>query len=225
MLVVVEGLDGSGKSTQVKKLRTYMEQKFGEVDYIHFPRYDAPVYGDLIGRFLKGDFGPIDAVHPRLVALLYAEDRHRAAAGMKAALKNGATVLLDRYVYSNIAYQCAKISDTLEREELREWIVNTEYVEFDIPKPDLNIFLDVPIGFVENKLSSVRNGNDREYLSAGEKDIHEADMEFQKKVRDVYLRQCDADPKFIRIDCATEDGSMLTPDEIFYKVKKVVDSI
>ena len=159
------------------------------------------------------------------MALLYAEDRHRAAAGMKAALKNGATVLLDRYVYSNIAYQCAKISDTLEREELREWIVNTEYVEFDIPKPDLNIFLDVPIGFVENKLSSVRNGNDRDYLSAGEKDIHEADMEFQKKVRDVYLRQCDADPKFIRIDCATEDGSMLTPDEIFYKVKKVVDSI
>ena len=225
MLVVVEGLDGSGKSTQVKKLRTYMEQKFGEVDYIHFPRYDAPVYGDLIGRFLKGDFGPIDAVHPRLVALLYAEDRHRAAAGMKAALKNGATVLLDRYVYSNIAYQCAKISDTLEREELREWIVNTEYVEFDIPKPDLNIFLDVPIGFVENKLSSVRNGNDRDYLSAGEKDIHEADMEFQKKVRDVYLRQCDADHKFIRIDCAAEDGSMLTPDEIFYKVKKVVDSI
>ena len=225
MLVVVEGLDGSGKSTQVKKLRTYMEQKFGEVDYIHFPRYDAPVYGDLIGRFLKGDFGPIDAVHPRLVALLYAEDRHRAAAGMKAALKNGATVLLDRYVYSNIAYQCAKISDTIEREELREWIVNTEYVEFDIPKPDLNIFLDVPIGFVENKLSSVRNGNDRDYLSAGEKDIHEADMEFQKKVRDVYLRQCDADPKFIRIDCAAEDGSILPPDEIFYKVKKVVDSI
>ena len=129
MLVVVEGLDGSGKSTQVKKLRTYMEQKFGEVDYIHFPRYDAPVYGDLIGRFLKGDFGPIDAVHPRLVALLYAEDRHRAAAGMKAALKNGATVLLDRYVYSNIAYQCAKISNTLEREELRELIVNTEYIE------------------------------------------------------------------------------------------------
>lgn len=225
MLVVVEGLDGSGKSTQVKKLRTYMEQKFGEVDYIHFPRYDAPVYGDLIGRFLKGDFGPIDAVHPRLVALLYAEDRHRAAAGMKAALKNGATVLLDRYVYSNIAYQCAKISDTLEREELREWIINTEYIEFDIPKPDLNIFLDVPIGFVENKLSSVRNGNDRDYLSAGEKDIHEADMEFQKKVRDVYLRQCDADPKFIRIDCAAEDCSMLPPDEIFYKVKKVVDSI
>lgn len=225
MLVVVEGLDGSGKSTQVKKLRTYMEQKFGEVDYIHFPRYDAPVYGDLIGRFLKGDFGPIDAVHPRLVALLYAEDRHRAAAGMKAALKNGATVLLDRYVYSNIAYQCAKISNTLEREELREWIVNTEYIEFDIPKPDLNIFLDVPIGFVENKLSSVRNGNDRDYLSAGEKDIHEADMEFQKKVRDVYLRQCDVDPKFIRIDCAAEDGSILPPDEIFYKVKKVVDSI
>lgn len=225
MLVVVEGLDGSGKSTQVKKLRTYMEEKFGAVDYIHFPRYDAPVYGDLIGRFLKGGFGPIDAVHPRLVALLYAEDRHGAAPEMVKALNNGAAVLLDRYVYSNIAYQCAKMENEAEREELREWIINTEYGDFHLPVPDLNIFLDVPIGFVEKKLSSARNGCDRDYLSEGEKDIHEADIEFQKKVRSVYLRQCEADPKFIRIDCSTEDGSMLPPDAIFEKIKKVVDSI
>ena len=55
MLVVLEGLDGAGKSTQVKKLRNHLESIFGEIEYIHFPRYDAPVYGDLISRFLRGD--------------------------------------------------------------------------------------------------------------------------------------------------------------------------
>ena len=110
MLVVLEGLDGAGKSTQVKRLRSYLESRLGEVEYIHFPRYDAPVYGDLIGRFLRGDFGSIEGVHPQLVALLFAEDRHGAAPQIRASLESGKTVLLDRYVYSNIAYQCAKLS-------------------------------------------------------------------------------------------------------------------
>ena len=222
MLVVLEGLDGAGKSTQVKKLRNYLESLFGTIEYIHFPRYDAPVYGDLISRFLRGDFGSNEAVHPQLVALLFAEDRHGAAPGMKEILAKGGTVLLDRYVYSNIAYQCAKLTDSADAEELRNWIFNTEYGNFALPKPDLNIFLDVPITFVEEKLQSNRKGNDREYLE-GAQDIHEADIEFQKRVRSIYRRQCELDPDFIRIDCSDEYGMMMSPGEIFAKVKAVVD--
>lgn len=223
MLVVLEGLDGAGKSTQVKKLREYLECVSGSLEYIHFPRYDAPVYGELISRFLRGDFGSNEAVHPQLVALLFAEDRHGATPDIKRVLAGGGTVLLDRYVYSNIAYQCAKLKDSEEAADLREWIFNTEYGDFDLPRPDLNIFLDVPIGFVESKLKSQRGGEDREYLGGGQ-DIHEADIEFQKKVRDIYRRQCEIDPKFIRIDCSDENGNMLPPGVIFEKVKAVVDS-
>ena len=223
MLVVLEGLDGAGKSTQVKRLRSYLEGLFGSLEYIHFPRYDAPVYGDLISRFLRGDFGNNETVHPQLVAILFAEDRHGAAPGMKATLAGGGHVLLDRYVYSNIAYQCAKVADPQEAEKLREWIFNTEYGHFELPKPDLNIFLDVPIGFVESKLRSNRGGADRDYLE-GAQDIHEADIEFQKRVRDIYRKQCELDPKFIRIDCSDDWGQMLPPGEIFAKVKEVVDS-
>ena len=222
MLVVLEGLDGAGKSTQVKKLKNYLESIFGDIEYIHFPRYDAPVYGDLISRFLRGDFGNNETVHPQLVALLFAEDRHGAAPGMKTVLENGGTVLLDRYVYSNIAYQCAKIKDNAEAETLRDWIFNTEYGNFGLPVPDLNIFLDVPIEFVEQKLKADRNGHDRDYLE-GAQDIHEADIEFQKKVRSIYRKQCESDPKFIRIDCSDEYGMMMSPGEIFAKVKSVVD--
>lgn len=222
MLVVLEGLDGAGKSTQVKRLRAYLEKMCPDLEYIHFPRYDAPVYGDLISRFLRGDFGTNEAVHPQLVALLFAEDRHGAAPEMKATLAKGGSVLLDRYVYSNIAYQCAKLSAPEERENLRKWILSTEYSDFGLPKPDLNIFLDVPITFVESRLESARTGSDREYLH-GSQDIHEADIEFQKQVRDIYRRQVELDPDFIRIDCSDEFGEMLPPDRIFEKVKKVID--
>ena len=223
MLVVLEGLDGAGKSTQVKKLRTYLESLYGSLEYVHFPRYDAPVYGDLISRFLRGDFGSNESVHPQLVALLFAEDRHGAAPAMKETLEKGGVILLDRYVYSNIAYQCAKMNDAQEAESLRDWIFNTEYGDFALPKPDLNIFLDVPISFVESKLKADRAGDDRDYLAGGQ-DIHEADIEFQKKVRAIYQRQCELDPKFIRIDCSDEYGMMLPPGAIFEKVKAVVDS-
>ncbi len=222
MLIVIEGLDGSGKSTQVRKLREYLENLPQPLEYIHFPRYDAPVYGELISRFLRGDFGGNDAVHPQLVALLFAEDRHGAAGELREILAEGGNVLLDRYVYSNIAYQCAKLSNPSEAEELREWIFNTEYGEFSLPRPDLNIFLDVPTDFVEKKLSSHRAGGDRDYLEGGQ-DIHEADMAFQRKVRGVYLRQCELDPHFIRVDCSADDGSMLPPDAIFEKIRSVVD--
>lgn len=222
MLVVLEGLDGAGKSTQVKKLRTYLESLFGSLEYVHFPRYDAPVYGDLISRFLRGDFGSNESVHPQLVALLFAEDRHGAAPQMRKTLAAGGHILLDRYVYSNIAYQCAKLNDPVEAEKLRDWVFNTEYGDFELPKPDLNIFLDVPISFVESKLKSDRAGQDRDYLE-GSQDIHEADIEFQKRVRTMYRRQCELDPKFIRIDCSDEYGQMLPPGAIFEKVKAVVD--
>ena len=222
MLIVLEGLDGAGKSTQVKRLREYLTQRCGSLEYIHFPRYEAPVYGDLITRFLKGEFGSIEAVHPQLVALLFAEDRHGAAPAMRQALENGKTVLLDRYVYSNIAYQCAKLQDVQERRKLRDWIFNTEYGNFELPEPDLNLFLDVPIGFVEQSLTHQREGNDRNYL-AGAQDIHEASITFQKAVRDMYVAETARDPKFRRIDCSGAQGEMLPPDAIFDKVRAAVD--
>ena len=223
MLIVLEGLDGAGKSTQVKLLKEYLIGKGVNLRYLHFPRYGSPLYGELIGKYLRGDFGSIEQVHPQIVALLFALDRMDAAAEIKEWLAAGDCVLLDRYVYSNIAYQCAKLKNADEADDLREWIFNTEYGNFDLPVPDLNIFLDVPIGFVESKLKSQRGGQDREYLD-GAQDIHEADIQFQIRVRDIYRKQCERDPKFIRVDCSDENGNMLPPDVIFAKVQAVVDA-
>lgn len=223
MLVVLEGLDGAGKSTQVRLLKEYLGSVCGRLEYIHFPRYDAPLYGDLISKFLRGGFGSLEAVHPQLVALLFAEDRHGAAPDIRRTLDEGGTVLLDRYVYSNIAYQCAKLASDSEAKALRDWIVETEYGLFNLPKPDLNLFLDVPIGFVEQSLTHGRGGADRQYLEGGS-DIHEADLAFQRRVRDIYREQAALDPSFIAVDCSDDTGLMLPPGDIFAKIRSIVDA-
>lgn len=222
MLIVIEGLDGSGKSTQVRMLNEYLSSSGKILKYIHFPRFDTPVYGDMLARFLRGELGTIDNVHPRLIALLFAEDRREAAAEMLETISSGGIVLLDRYVYSNIAFQCAKLRSAEEREELRDWILDLEYGKFGIPRPDVNIFLDVPVSFVSERLSSSRKGGDREYLE-GKEDIHETDIEFQKTVRSVYASQCDLDPDFIRVDCSDETGRMLPAKVIFSKIIEVLN--
>lgn len=221
MLIVLEGLDGAGKSTQVKLLKDYIVQKGLKLEYLHFPRFDAPVYGDLIAKFLRGDFGAIDQVHPQLVALLFAEDRRDASKQIREWLDDGRCVLLDRYVYSNIAYQCSKLKDKAKAKELREWIFNLEYNIYNIPKPDVNLFLDVPISFVDKKLKENREGDDREYLK-GKEDIHEANIQFQIDVREIYLEQTSLDKDFIRVECSGGDGQMLPPQEIFTNIEKAL---
>lgn len=233
MLIVLEGLDGAGKSTQVKLLKQFLTDKGVNLRYLHFPRYDAPLYGELIGKYLRGDFGSIEQVHPQIVALLFALDRMDAAATIKEWLAAGDCVLLDRYVYSNIAYQCAKMA-TQEHygpqreelaEELRNWIFDTEYNKYGIPKPDLNLFLDVPISFVDSKLKESRSGDDdRDYLN-GKEDIHEADIKFQISVRDFYLKQTQADKDFVKVCCQDADGNMLPPDQIFRNISAQVEKL
>ena len=219
MLIVLEGLDGAGKSTQLKMLCNYLEQSGKRLKYLHFPRYDVQPFGGLISNFLKGEYGSNEAVHPQLVALLFAEDRHAASRQIDRWMDDGYTVVLDRYVYSNIAFQTAKLKDPAKAVELRDWIFDLEYNTFNIPQPDLNLFLDVPIGFVESELQHTRSGSDRDYL-AGAQDIHEADIEFQKKVRQVYCECCSRDDSFIRIDCADPfTGKILSPEDIFSKIK------
>jgi thymidylate kinase len=224
MLIVLEGLDGAGKSTQVKLLKEYLTKRCGELEYIHFPRYQAPVYGDLISRFLRGDFGANDQVHPQLVALLFAEDRRDAGDQIRGWMDQGHVVVLDRYVYSNIAFQCAKMPDKAEADALRDWIFDLEYTRFGIPRPTLNLFLDVPLTFVDAKLRSNRKGGDRSYL-AGKSDIHEADLSFQERVRDRYREQCALDKTFLRIECADPEGHMLPAADIFRRIRNEIDAI
>jgi dTMP kinase len=218
---VIEGIDGAGKSTQIKLLRDFFSKKGYACEYLHFPRTEAPFFGELIARFLRGEFGLLNDVDPYLVAMLYACDRKDASTMINTWLSEGKIVLLDRYTYSNIAYQCAKLKNAMEQDKLMQWILSLEFNHFDLPKPDLNIFLDVPFAFTERNLSKTRTGNDRKYLE-GTRDIHEENMVFQKMVRDIYIRVSRSDDQLAVIDCSNIKGDMLQSSEIFNLIIKIL---
>jgi dTMP kinase len=207
--IVIEGLDGSGKSTQIALLTEYFQAQGIETRFIHFPRHNDGVFGTLIAQFLRGEFGAVDGVHPQLVALLFAEDRRDFAGQMQEWLDQGCTVLCDRYVMSNIAFQCAKLKDPSEKAALRKWILDFEYSYNRIPKPDVSLYLDVPFAFTEHALTARLQAHARDYLD-GKADIHEQDFSLQRAVKREYEAMVDMDAGIRRIACAN-DGQEMRP--------------
>lgn len=220
--IVLEGLDGAGKSTQVNFIREFLEKKNIQTKFLHFPRTDSPFFGEMVARFLRGEFGNLDNVNPYIVAMLYAGDRKDAANSVQDWLSNNFVVIADRYVYSNIAYQCAKLSKSEEKKKLSRWILDFEFGYYKIPKPTINLFLDVPFVFTKNKLTQARTGEERDYLK-GVADIHEENLNFQEQVRQEYLNLCNTETNFTRIDCSDHNSEMLPPDDIFKKIKEVLE--
>ncbi len=217
---VIEGLDGSGKSTQIKLLQNFLKEKKIKFKYLHFPRTDSGVYGELVARFLRGELGDINQVNPYLVALIFAGDRNDTKEEIRDWIEQGYFVLLDRYVNSNIAFQCAKFKSEEEREQLKNWILKLEFEYNKLPVPDISLFLDVPFEFTTDQLKNQRKGNDRSYLQ-GAIDIHEEDLDFQQIVRQVY-QSFEGTPGFNILNCADSAGKILAPTEIF---KKIINSL
>jgi dTMP kinase len=211
--LVIEGLDGSGKSTQLRLLREHLELNDIPYKYLHFPRLEEGIYGKLIARFLRGEMGANDVVDPYLVALIFAGDRSDVAASIRLWMEEGYLVIVDRYVYSNIAFQCAKLTNWKEQEKLRDWILELEFGYHRLPRPDLNLYLNVPLEFIRRQLNGKRNGDDRAYLR-GERDIHEEHLEFQEKVHRVYLSLKKKVDDLKIIDCVNAEGGMSSPEEI-----------
>ncbi|MFA6403210.1 MAG: dTMP kinase [Salinivirgaceae bacterium] len=212
--IVIEGLDGSGKSTQLKLLKKYLAEQHITYHFLHFPRTDDGIFGDLVARFLRGDLGRIDEVNPYLVGLIYAGDREHSKETINQWIAAGDLVIVDRYVHSNMAFQGAKLSNQQEKLNLRKWLNELEYNYYGIPRPDMSLFLDVPFSFTTKSLSNHRLGDDRGYLE-GKQDIHEADLSFQEKVRQEYLDLVATDSTFELIACYNSQLQMLEPDTIF----------
>jgi len=220
--IVFEGLDGAGKSTQIKMLGEHLKKQGKSVYTHHFPDMQSYRFGQLIARFLRGDFGENDQVDPWLVASLYAGDRFDAKKMLNEKLKNFDFVIIDRYVDSNIAYQCAKTTCNEKKNELKNWIYDLEYTLYNIPRPDVTLFFDVPVTFVKQKLSENRTGEDRKYLD-GKKDIHEQNISFQEKVREEYLNLFNSEANHFIVGCSDENGVMKKPEDIFAALLKTLE--
>lgn len=160
-LIVLEGIDGSGKETQSALLEKKLRQEKREVMHVSFPDYDSPS-SSLVKMYLKGDFGrdPSD-VNPYAASLFYAVDRFASyRMKWKSFYEKGGIIIADRYTTSNMVHQMTKYEDAEKREEFLSWLEKTEYEELELPRPDLVILLDIPLsvseGLVKKKSPSGR---------------------------------------------------------------------
>lgn len=224
-LIVIDGGDGSGKTTQAKLLVEYLTQHKISNKYVDFPQYYSSFHGKTVARFLRGEFGKFGDVSPYLASLAFALDRASVKKEMEDYLSKGGYIIANRYATSNLAHQGAKFTDAKEREEFLKWLYELEYKVHKIPKEDLVIYLYVPwkIG-----LELTKKKGERTYLN-GKTDIAEADINHRIASEKMYLELTKRYTHWLKIDCV-ENGKILSPQIIHERIinilknKKLVDT-
>jgi dTMP kinase len=217
-LIALEGIDGSGKRTQMDLLAHAIEARGLSITRVAFPRYDS-YFGKLAGRYLNGDFGPLEAVDPHLSALLYAGDRFEAKGEIESALAAGQIVLADRYIGSNLAHQSERVP-TERRDEFLAWLKHIEYGIYRLPVEDLVVYLRIaaPDAYHLIGLKAPRS-----YTSLRH-DIQEADVSHLERTAMIYDRLA-TDPNWVRIDCTNlASGALHSPEEIHRALLNAVES-
>jgi dTMP kinase len=220
-LVAIEGIDGSGKRTQMDLLHGVIAAGEGgqSVYSTAFPQYDS-WFGKMVGQFLNGDFGPLDSVDPHFTALLYAGDRFEFKPRLESALQAGKTVLVDRYIGSNLAHQTARVAPE-KRAEFRRWIEHLEYGIYDLPREDLILYLRVPPREAQ-KLVAKKSA--RTYTTA-KQDILEASLRHLEQAADMYDLLALQAP-WVTIECFDAvRGAMRSPKEIAQDVLASVNKV
>lgn len=216
-IIVIEGLDGSGKATQTALLAQKLSDRGIKVRRLEYPDYDSPS-SSLVKMYLGGEFGskPED-VNAYAASAFYAVDRAAGFLGdWKADYQSGTLFLCDRYCTSNIIYQMAKVSDA-ERDAFIEWQADFEYDKLGLPRPDAVIYLDVSPD-VSQKLMEKRYGGDQ-----SKKDLHESNLSFLLSCRKSALYAAEKCGWNI-IDCC-ENGDIKPIDKISEEIEKAVSDI
>lgn len=184
-LVVLDGLDGSGKSTQLVRLQEYFTQNHIDYRQISFPDYEQPSSA-LVSMYLRGEFGEAaDAVNSYAASSFYAVDRYASYKKFwEEDYKAGRLILAARYTTSNAIHQMGK----LPREEwgaYLDWLQEYEYGLLGLPRPDRVIFLDMPLEISQRLLSTRYEGDE------AKKDIHERDLNYLRTCRESALYAAD----------------------------------
>ena len=211
-LIVIEGLDGSGKSTQLDRLPEGLKAKGYDCRTVSFPNYEDDSSA-LVKMYLAGQFGTRpDDVNAYSASSFYAVDRFASfKKDWGEFYKRGGIIVSGRYTTSNAVHQCSKLPKD-KWEDFLSWLYDFEYNKLGIPKPDKVIFLDMPTE-VSQKLLDKRYGAD-----GGHKDIHECDVEYLNKCRQAALYTADYSG-WVRISCA-KDGEPRTIEDIAADVLK-----
>lgn len=221
-LIVIDGTDGSGKATQTKKLKERLMLEGYTVHTLDFPQYDNNFFGNLIGEGLRGDLGDWVSLHPKIASIIYACDRLESSQQIQTWLNNGDIVLLDRYVSSNQIHQGGKILDEKERKEFLSWLDTMEHEVLSTPRPDLILYLNVPIAVTQTLIHSKENQVEKTYLN-GRRDQHETDTNHLTQARASALKLVAERNNYTEILC-TENNNILPIETIHNLVYAEVET-
>ena len=215
--IVLEGNDGSGKSTQFKLLKAKLEESDEKVESIKFPQHGETFFGKMVDDYLNGEFGDATKVPAKLASAIYAADRWQAKDQLNKWLESGSIILADRYMSANKGHQLSKLESEEEKLAMLNWLDKMEYEVYGIPRPDLVIYFNMPIKF---NLLNDREAGGKEYID-GELDNHENDPEYLGKTNEAFLFTAKHYEYWKVIDCV-KDNKRLPPDEIHELVWKVL---
>jgi dTMP kinase len=219
-LIVIDGIDGSGKATQTKLLVKRLQKEGKKVKSIDFPRYYNNFFGKMLGEYLSGVYGDFTQVDPRVASVIYAADRFESSQQIRAWLEAGYTVICDRYVSANQIHQGGKIAELGERKKFMDWLGEMEYGTFKIPKPDLVIYLDVPFEVSKEWLKQKIAQRSKKYLQ-GRKDVAEENLTYLKNSRASALMLTEANKNWKRIECC-EGMTCMMPEQVHESVYQIV---
>ena len=226
--IVIEGLDGSGKSTQNNLLAKHLAKEGYKVERIDFPQYGTKSAG-LVEEYLNGKYGSSEEVGPYRASVFYACDRYDASFKIRKWLKEGKIVVSDRYVASNIGHQGGKIKDKKERERFFKWLYNLEYNIFGIPKPDFTFILKTSPAFslkLAHKITDEEKKKKRmAYLGKKIRDIHEKDVRHLTHALKSYLHIAEIFPKEFKVIECIKGRELLSPEVIHLKIWKIIKRI
>lgn len=216
--IVLEGIDGSGKRTQLDALALAFARRGVAFSQISFPNYNG-FFGKLVARFLNGEFGSLEAVDPHFSALLYAGDRLESKPVIEAALASGKALLSDRYIGSNLAHQGARVPRD-KREEFLAWLKQLEYGVYALPAEDLVVYLRVPVAEAHRLIGQKAA---RDYTKLRH-DLQESDLAHLEAAADVY-DELARQPNWLRIECFdAAAGALRAPAEIHEEILAAVEA-
>ena len=219
LLIAIEGIDGSGKHTQAQLLEHTLLSRGYKVLATGFPQYDS-WFGRMVGRFLDGDFGSLEAVDPHFSALLYAGDRFEAKARLEAALNDGKIVLVDRYVSSNLAHQVARDAPE-KRSEFLRWIEHLEYSIYGLPREDFILYLRVPPSQAQKLVGQKSQRN----YTAKTHDLLEKSLHHLEDAAEMYDMLSRRKP-WATVQCFDASrNSLRLPEDIAVEVLSAVENI
>lgn len=207
-LIVIDGVDGSGKATQTELLAQRLKQAGFSVELADFPQYNTKSAG-LVENYLEGKYGSPEQIGPYRASIFYACDRYDASFKIKKWLADGKIVIANRYVTANLGHQGGKIADTTERKIFFTWINKLEYEIFNIPHPDLIFFLHLPAE-ISQSLAQKRQKQDWQDKT---NDIHQNNLDHLKKAEQTYLEITKNFPDVILIESA-KNGQILSREHI-----------